>query len=120
MNDRVKVAQLMVAVHLIPRELADYHVARMDDAAIAFRLAMYARQGIQSSEMELSAVGPQTRVANVRSSRFSRPTTMTAGLRRSILFPSSRPSKRQRGRRLPDSEVKQPAPIAARALSAGR
>src|SRR5271163_1450825 len=48
--------------------------------------------------VELSAVGPTIRSGDESSTRFSRPETMTAGLRRSTLFPEV-------GQSLPDSEV---------------
>jgi hypothetical protein len=52
----------------------------------------------QSTEMELSVVGPNPERGNVSSTQFSRPATMTACPRHSALFPSSRPSKAIRQR----------------------
>jgi len=112
MSERTKVAELMVAVHLISRELADHHVREMADDEIERWLRRY-------SEMELSAVGPTPRAGAERSTRFSRPATMTAGLRHSTLFPSSRPSKETR-QKTARFGGKEPGPRAGRALSAGR
>jgi len=39
------VVDLMVFAHRIPHELADRHVAEMDDAELHRRIAMYQRQG---------------------------------------------------------------------------
>lgn len=50
---RSQVVDLMVEVHLIPRELAVYHVRRMDDIEIVRRFCMY-------TGMELSAADPHT------------------------------------------------------------
>jgi hypothetical protein len=96
---RTAIAECMVRRHRIPRELASYHAAEMEDGEIEFRVRMYAGA-------ELSVVGQQTERINVSSTRFSRPATMTAGPRHSTLFPSSRPSKRKPGTVMPDSEVK--------------
>ena len=45
---RSQVVDLMIEIHLIPRELAVYYVRRMDDIEIASRFCMY-------TGMELSA-----------------------------------------------------------------
>lgn len=49
-NLRQAVAELMVDVHLIPRELADVHVAEMDDIEIAQRFRMYTGLELSASE----------------------------------------------------------------------
>jgi hypothetical protein len=70
-----------------------------------------------NSETELSVASPKPRVANVRSTRFSRPTTMTAGPRPSILFPSSVTEQETR-RKIARFGGKEPGPMVDRALSA--
>ncbi len=96
MTLRQRVCDLMVRVHRISPELAAYHVRTMAPSEVKRRFLMYVRPRI--SGMELSAAGPKPRAGNVSSTRFSRPATMTAGLRHSTLFPNS-------GTSLPDSEV---------------
>jgi hypothetical protein len=118
---RETVTDLYVFAHKIRRALAEEHVAAMDAVELMDRLHMYARNGVaarmnQSTEMESSVAGPKTERGSVSSTRFSRPATMTAGLRRSTLFPSSRPSKRS-GKPLPDSEVKNLVRSQRRALA---
>lgn len=49
-SPRAQVVDLMVEIHLIPRELAEYQVVGMDEIEIARRFEMY-------TGMELSAAG---------------------------------------------------------------
>jgi hypothetical protein len=77
---RQEVSELMALVHLIPPELAEGHVAQMDDVEVWDRFQRY-------TGMELSAAGPKPERNNVSSTQFSRPATMTAGLPHSTLFP---------------------------------
>jgi len=55
-------AVLMVRVHLISRELADYHIQRMTDAEVARRVEQYRRQDAKEMELEVEqgAVGEQS------------------------------------------------------------
>lgn len=48
---RQSVSELMVIIHLIDPELADFHVSQMDDVEVYERFQHY-------TGMELSAVGP--------------------------------------------------------------
>jgi hypothetical protein len=76
------VAQLMVHVHRIPRELADYHVATFDVEELVRRLRMY-------SGMELSVGGPKPERATCVLPGSHDTATMTAGCRHSTAFPKS-------------------------------
>jgi len=52
---RVEVQELMVEIHLIPPDLATYHINQMDDPEIERRFHMY-------TGIELSAAGPKKEV----------------------------------------------------------
>jgi len=160
---REAIRDLMIEIHRISCDLADYHVATMSDAEIEERLETYVRLGaacpicrqsriplcrcdlaaleatavlesnherwreqtrqeiqrqtLERLGMELSVADPKTRAANVRSTRFSRPATMTAGSRHSTLFPSSATEQetRQKSARFGGKE---PGPMVARAKGA--
>jgi hypothetical protein len=101
--------ELMVVRHLIMAEFADEHITAMSDDEISPRYLRY-------SEMESSAERSKNRVANVSSTPFSRPTTMTACAPHSTLFPSSRPSRKS-GTVMPDSEVENGVRSVVRAVS---
>lgn len=88
MTLRETITNLMVNVHLIPRELAEIHVTAMSDAEAKRRFRMYSRL---RSGAELSAESPNLRAGDVSSTRFSRPATMTADFRRSTLLPKRCP-----------------------------
>jgi hypothetical protein len=96
MTLRNRVRDLLIDIHKISAEVADYHVRRMTPAEVKEQFLIHARNRMPGAE--LSAAGPKQRAGNVSSTRFSRPATMTAGSRHSTLFPDS-------GTSLPDSEV---------------
>jgi hypothetical protein len=89
----VEVRDLMAEVHLIPSELASYHVQEMDDEEVERRFRMY-------TGMELSVAGATLRAGNVFATPFSRPATMMARRRHSTLFPGENSATV-----MPDSEV---------------
>ena len=88
MNLRKIVSEQMVAVHKIRPELADHHVAAMDNEELMDRFTRY-------TGMELSVADPKTERTNVFTSRFSRPATMTAGLAALNPVPDLRPTRRR-------------------------
>ena len=69
---RQQICELMVRVHRITPELAEYHVSGMSSSDLEFRLQMYARLGFTAG-MELSAVGPTSRAGNAVSTPVSAP-----------------------------------------------
>jgi hypothetical protein len=86
---RSRVSDLMVRIHQIPPELADYHVRGMEPGEVKRRFLFYVRTGL--SRAELSVAGPRRRAGNVFPTRFSRPATMTAGRAALNPVPESRP-----------------------------
>jgi len=75
---RERVSEAMVRVHLIPSELADYHVSEMAPDELRRRHRMYAKFGLAKrlerfSEMELSVAGATLRAGNVPSTRLCTP-----------------------------------------------
>jgi hypothetical protein len=62
------VSDSMVRIHLIPPDLAEYHVSQMDDEEVLSRFKLYA-------EMELSAVGPTLRGEPISTRFLASPTT---------------------------------------------
>jgi hypothetical protein len=104
MNDRDRVIESMIAVHLVSRELAEQWAAKMDDKEIGRRIAMYARIEDERAGKELSAVGAKTR-ADLISTRFLDPRQRRHASRHSTPFPSSRPNN-EAGESLPELEAK--------------
>jgi hypothetical protein len=102
MNLRPTLSALMVRLHRITPQLADYHLAQMSDPEVEEHFEMYRRNGL-ATDVELSAVGLSHRSGDVSSTRFSRPETMTACSRRSALHPIA---ATESGPVMPDSEVK--------------
>lgn len=101
---RQKISELMVAIHRITPELAEYHIADMSEDDLQFRLRMYTRLGLAG--VELSVVGPTIRSGDLSSTRFSGPETMTAGSRHSTVLPKGIFARQKSGQTMPDSEVK--------------
>jgi len=118
---RQLIGEMMVSAHLISPKLAEYHVARMTNLEVEERFQMYARNGISISidlsiadiaVTELSVAGPKTRAGHLSSTRFSGPATMTAGPRRSTLFP-----RRNRAQVIARFGSKEPGPKSGSGLS---
>lgn len=108
-NLRRTVSELMVDVHLIPRELADYHVAQMDQIELWRRFSMY-------TGTELSVVG-----RNQQSGPDFYPVFgfATATARTAALNPvPEQPNSHESGQESARAGSKKPGPIVARALSA--
>lgn len=95
---RSQVVDLMTEIHLIPRELAVYHVRRMDDIEITRRFCMY-------TGMELSAAGANlVRATSCHPALTTRDDDGTLSALNPV--PELLTEQRNPGAGLPDSEVK--------------
>jgi len=65
------VVDLMVFAHRIPHELADRHVAEMDDAELHRRIAMYQRQGGAPSEVKRFLMHVRSRIPGAEKAKGS-------------------------------------------------
>jgi hypothetical protein len=108
-NLRRAVSELMVEVHLITPELADYHVARMDQVELRDRFRMY-------TGMELSVVGRNQQSGSdfYPVFGFATATARTAALNPVPELPT------EVGQESARAGSKKPGPIVARALSASQ
>lgn len=108
-NLRRAVSELMVEVHLITPELADYHVERMDQAELWQRFVMY-------TGMELSAEGRNQQSGSDFYQVFG---SATATARLSTLNPVPElPTEQRNGQASARAGSKKPGPNVDRALSA--
>ena len=108
-NLRRTVSELMVEVHLIAPELADYHVARMDQVELWKRFSMY-------TGMELSVAG-----RNKQSGSDFHPVFgfATATARPAALNPvPEQPIEQRDGQESARAGNKKPGPMVVRAVSA--
>jgi len=105
---RVSLADAMVRIHLVRRDLVNVWIPEMNEEDVARRFQMYARLGLLT-ETELSVAGPVLR-AGQRSFYpvDSDPATKDGSL--AALNPVS--ARETRDRQLPDLEVKEPGPMA--------
>jgi hypothetical protein len=87
---RETVSELMVRIHLITPELADYHVRRMTPSQVRQKFLTYVRLGLTRPGTELSAAGPNRERSTCLPSRFVTPATTQAGPRYSTPFPEER------------------------------
>jgi hypothetical protein len=106
---RQEVSELMVLVHLIPRELAEEHVSRMDDVEVRDRFQRY-------TGMELSVARRNQQSGSDFYPVFG---SATATARSATLNPVPEPPTEQKsGNQSARAGSKKPGSMVARALSA--
>jgi hypothetical protein len=86
---RQTLAEIIVRVHLIPPDLADYHVRRMTPREVKQRFLFYVRAGLSKPGAELSAASAKSERSTCLPSRFVTPATTQARSRHSTLVPEA-------------------------------